>query len=135
MHMPHAYPSPSPVPPRFRASRWRAGSQRGLPLTVHLMKNLHRKVERWLMATRGSRCAFEQQYVGRGRSLSICPSIHTRSSGGDVGVRTLLPCHAEPTIAPSLPPLQPSDMQAPLYLLRFHYPGCLFRHSNVSVAY
>lgn len=76
-----------------------------------------------------------KQYM-RERTLSICLSIHTRSSGGGVGgVQTPLPRHAVPTIAPLLPPLQSSDMQARLYLLRFHYPGCLFRHSNVSVAY
>lgn len=80
----------TPMMLQFSACIWHARSQWGSLLTVHLMKNLYRDVEGWMMAWRvtsddGGNCfAFEQQYV-RGRTLSICLSIHIRSSGGEVG--------------------------------------------------
>lgn len=132
MHTPHTYPSNfahAAVVQSFSMARWKSAAFS----RVSYAESAKGGGQRWLMTTEGAVRAFEQ-YV-KGRSLSICPSIRARSSGGDVGVQTLLLCLAKPTISPILPPLQPSDTQAPLYLLRFHYPGCLFRHSNVSVAY
>ncbi|CAB1427102.1 unnamed protein product [Pleuronectes platessa] len=63
------------------------------------------------------------------------PGLRVIGCGGGERSQRPLQQHAKPTIAPLLPPRQSSDMQARLYLLRFHYPSCLFQHSNVSVAY
>lgn len=117
--------------------KWHTGSQQDFLLTVHLVKNLHD----WVVSDssdEGRLLAFQQQYV-KGHTLDICLTIHTRLSAvlgccwG--GLQTLVPCHTELSTVSLLPPRQLSDMQACLYLLWFHYPGCLFWHLNVSVAY
>lgn len=76
----------APVPLQFNAQRWQTGSQRGLLLTLG-EKSAQGQSESGSSEVvtssnkgGGWRFAFEQQYV-RGRTLSICLSIHTRSSG------------------------------------------------------